>query len=214
MRVYRPNLVSLPSGAVGVPKSRGSGFGLTLGCAEAAVRFLASRAKSDRLTRCTALRGRPRNNGARRPVSLEQPAELGDPMANQKALARALLGLRLTIFAVMAVWAIDKLLDPRHTNLIFQHFYGVHGMGDDVARTLGVFEFALLIAFVAGIWKRWTYGIVLLLHAVSTFSSLREYLTPWRDDHLMFFAAWPMLAGCYTLFTLRDSDVLLTVRRG
>ena len=114
----------------------------------------------------------------------------------------------------MAVWAIDKLLDPQHTNLIFQHFYGLHGMGEGVARTLGVFEVALLIAFVAGIWKRWTYGVVLLLHAVSTFSSFHEYLTPWRDGHLMFFAAWPMLAGCYTLFTLRESDVLLTLRPG
>ncbi len=135
-------------------------------------------------------------------------------MVNQKGLARALLALRLTIFVVMAVWAIDKLLDPRHTNLIFQHFYGLQWVGEDVARVLGAFEIVLLIAFVAGIWKRWTYGVVLLLHALSTFVSFREYLTPWRDDHLMFFAAWPMLAGCYALFTMRDSDVLVTIRRG
>ena len=97
--------------------------------------------------------------------------------------------------------------------MIFRHFYGLKGLGATAARTLGALELALLVAFVLGFWKRWTYGFVLILHAASTFSSFREYLTPWRDDHLMFFAAWPMLAGCYTLFALRDSDVLLPVRR-
>lgn len=135
-------------------------------------------------------------------------------MVSQRGLARALLALRLTIFVVMAVWAIDKLLDPRHTILMFRHFYGLQGVGQDVARVLGAFEILLLIAFVAGIWKRWTYGIVLLLHALSTLVSFREYLTPWREDHLMFFTAWPMLAACYALFSMRDSDVLLTMRRG
>jgi hypothetical protein len=45
---------------------------------------------------------------------------------------------------------------------------------------------------------------VLLLHAVSTFSSYRQYLDPFNN--LLFFAAWPMLAACFTLYTLRDLD--------
>lgn len=135
-------------------------------------------------------------------------------MSNQTVLARSLLALRVSIFVVMAVWAIDKLLDPEHTRLIIQHFYGLRGVSTATARTLGILELALLVAFVSGLWKRWTYGFVLLLHAASTFGGFREYLTPWRDDHLMFFAAWPMLVGCYMLFTLRDADVLLSIRSG
>ena len=109
-------------------------------------------------------------------------------MSNQTALARSLLALRVSIFVVMAVWTIDKLLDPEHTRLIIQQFYGLRRVSAATARTLGIIELALLVAFVSGLWRRWTYGIVLLLHAASTFGSFREYLTPWRDDHLMFFA--------------------------
>ncbi len=56
--------------------------------------------------------------------------------------------------------------------------------------------------------KTWTYGAVLLFHAVSTLSSWQMYL---GFDNLLFFAAWPMLAACFTLFWLRDQDTLLTV---
>ena len=32
------------------------------------------------------------------------------------------------------------------------------------------------------------------------------YLEPF--DHLLFFAAWPMLAACFALYLLRDDDTL------
>lgn len=132
---------------------------------------------------------------------------------DSQPLARSLLALRLTVFVVMAMWAIDKLVDPQHTSLIYQHFYGLAGLGRTTARVLGILELALLAAFVAGLWKRLTYGAVLILHAVSTLSSFGVYLTPWKDSHLLFFAAWPMLAACYALYALRDKDVLLAVSR-
>lgn len=135
------------------------------------------------------------------------------PILDNQPLARSLLALRLTVFVVMAMWAVDKLVDPQHTSLIYQHFYGLAGLGRTIARLLGSLELALLAAFVAGLWKRWTYGVVLLLHAVSTLSSFGMNLTPWQGSHLLFFAAWPMLAACYALYVLRDKDVLLIVSR-
>jgi hypothetical protein len=41
---------------------------------------------------------------------------------------------------------------------------------------------------------------------VSTFSSYKQYLAPFEGPNLLFFAAWPMLAACFTLFLLRDQD--------
>ena len=67
---------------------------------------------------------------------------------------------------------------------------------------------ALLTAFVAGFARRWSYGLVLLLHAVSTLSSWRQYLHPFEGASILFFAAWPMLAACLALYALRDSDTL------
>jgi len=64
----------------------------------------------------------------------------------------------------------------------------------------------VIVRPVTGFTKRWTCGIVLVLHAVSTLSSFGRYLDPWKN--LLFFAAWPMLAACITLYLLRDEDTL------
>lgn len=76
---------------------------------------------------------------------------------------------------------------------------------------LGALELVLILAFVVGYRKTITYGLVLVLHAVSTLSALPQYLDPFNN--LLFFAAWPMLAACYTLFSLRDLDTRWTVDR-
>jgi len=133
-------------------------------------------------------------------------------MTPNRPLARSLLSLRLAVFVVMFMWALDKVVNPQHAAGVYEHFYGLHGIGRTSMMVVGLAEIAFLVAFVTGLWKRWTYGGVLLLHAVSTLSSFRQYLTPWESSHLLFFAAWPMLAACYALYTLRDDDVLLTIR--
>jgi putative oxidoreductase len=57
--------------------------------------------------------------------------------------------------------------------------------------------------------KRISYGLVLIMHAISTLSSWQQYLDPFNN--LLFFGAWPMLAACYALYVLRDLDVRWTV---
>jgi putative oxidoreductase len=78
-----------------------------------------------------------------------------------------------------------------------------------VIQATGALELMLILAFVTGLWKFWTYGAVLVLHAISTLSSYAQYLDPF--NHLLFFAAWPMLAACFALFWLRDLDTIGTV---
>lgn len=133
-------------------------------------------------------------------------------MASAAALSRSLLALRVSVFLVMFMWTLDKFVNPEHAIKVYENFYGLGGLGSSVMLTIGAAEMALLLAFVAGLWKRWTYGAVFLLHAVSTLASFKQYLSPWEPVNLLFFAAWPMLAACYALYTLRDEDVLLTVR--
>lgn len=133
-------------------------------------------------------------------------------MAHSAALSRSLLALRLSVFFVMFMWTLDKFVNPGHAIKVYESFYGLGGVGGSLMPIIGAAEMALLIAFVAGLWKRWTYGAVFLLHAVSTLASFRQYFSPWELGNLLFFAAWPMLAACYALYTLRDDDVLLTMR--
>jgi hypothetical protein len=120
----------------------------------------------------------------------------------------ALLILRVTVFLVMLIWTIDKFVRPTHAASVYEHFYFVRGLGPAVMYAIGVAELVLLIGFVIGLVPRLTYGLVLLLHAVSTFSSFRQYLHPFDGLNLLFFAAWPMLGACFALYYVRDLDTI------
>lgn len=126
-------------------------------------------------------------------------------------LSLSLLLLRVSVFLVMAVWTLDKFVRPEHAARIFAHFYRIDGMGTFIIYGLGVLELLVLTVFLLGLMKRWTYALVLTFHAVSTLSSYKEYLTPFENLNLLFFAAWPMLAACTTLYLLRDADTLSAV---
>ena len=129
-------------------------------------------------------------------------------MNTEARLATPLLTLRLGVFIVMLMWTLDKFVNPAHAGAVFENFYMIGGLGDTVFLAIGIVELAIVVAFVLGIKKTITYGIVLALHAVSTLSSWQQYL---GFDSLLFFAAWPMLAACYTLFMLRDLDTKFTL---
>ena len=128
-----------------------------------------------------------------------------------KRVAAALLALRLGVFIVMLMWTLDKLLNVQHAAGVFNNFYGIGGIGAAVMRALGFAELVLILAFVVGYKKRFTYGAILVLHTISTLSSYRQYLDPFTN--LLFFAAWPMLAACVALYILRDLDTIGTIEK-
>lgn len=125
----------------------------------------------------------------------------------------SLLALRVSIAVVMIPWSLDKLVRPEHAARVFEGFYSLPGLGESVFMALGIAQLLLVLAFLAGMAKTWTYGLVLLLHAASTFSSWRQYLDPYEGANLLFFAAWPMLAACFALFMMRAQDRLLSLGR-
>jgi hypothetical protein len=106
----------------------------------------------------------------------------------------------------MAIWTLDKFLRPEHAAAVFNHFYGIEGLGVAIVYILAIAESILLLGFLMGLMPRLTYGLVLLFHAVSTFSAYQQYLQPFEGNNLLFFAAWPMLAACFAVYTLRDLD--------
>lgn len=127
-------------------------------------------------------------------------------------IAVSLLLLRLGVFLVMLMWTLDKFINPEHAGEVFENFYFIGGLDENAFKVIGALELLLLLAFVSGSFKRWSYGLVLLLHGVSTFSSFPQYLKPF--DHLLFFAAWPMLAACIALYLLRDLDTIAATNWG
>jgi len=128
-----------------------------------------------------------------------------------KRLKWSLFLLRVGVFIVMLMWTLDKFIHPAHSAKIFESFYGMAGWSNTVFLIIGILELLLILVFVIGGWKRLTYGLVLLIHSVSTLSAFSQYLDPFK--HLLFFAAWPMLAACITLYLLRDEDNFLTIEK-
>ena len=135
-------------------------------------------------------------------------------LAPPKNLPLSLLLLRLGVFIVMIMWTIDKFINPGHAAAVADKFYGMPAdLGTTLFYVIGALQLALVLAFVAGFKKRFSYGAIMLMHGVSTLSSFAIYLDPWGSSNLLFFAAWPMLAACVALYLLRDYDSMLTIDR-
>ena len=129
-------------------------------------------------------------------------------MSEKSRIEWALFLLRLGVFIVMFMWTLDKFIAPEHAAKVFEKFYYIGGMGSSVMMGIFIVEMIIILAFVAGLWKRYTYGFVMAVHSISTFSSWKQYTI---DMNLLFFAAWPMLAACIALYLLRDMDVKFTI---
>ncbi|MDP3307067.1 MAG: hypothetical protein U1C59_10945 [Methylotenera sp.] len=127
-------------------------------------------------------------------------------LKNSDRIPIVLLVIRHTIFIAMGMWTTDKFLRPDHAAAIFDHYYGLVGVGKNIVYVLATAEAALLIAFLLGLKPRLSYGLVLILHGISTLASYQyqQYLHPFENNNLLFFAAWPMLAACFALYILRD----------
>lgn len=128
-----------------------------------------------------------------------------------RRLAPMLLVLRASVFLVLLMWALDKLLNPDHTAAVFATFYGIDNLGTIASYVLGVLQAIVALAFLVGAFKPYSYGLVLVMHAISTFASFPRYLAPYEGSNLLFFAAWPMLAACCALFVLRREDTIATI---
>lgn len=126
-------------------------------------------------------------------------------------IKRALLLTRISIFIVMSLWAVDKLVNPGHAGKVFEKFYMMKGLGSEVFLVIGLAQLAIYVGFLLGIKKNITYLLVLVMHGLSTVSTYKQLMSPYDGRNMLFLAALPMLAACYFLWTMRDQDTLLTL---
>jgi len=124
-------------------------------------------------------------------------------------LALSLFVLRLTVFIVMAMWSLDKLLNPGHATAVFESFYYLEGIATPLLYAVGITQLLIEIAFLLGVARFWTYGFVLLAHTASTLAAWQQYLDPFNN--MLFLTAFPMLGACLALFLLRDRERFLVL---
>jgi len=129
-----------------------------------------------------------------------------------KRLPLALLIMRLSIVLVMLLWTLDKFIRPEHAITVYQHFYFLSNISAQIMYVLAAIEIGIIICFVCGLVKRFSYGAIFVFHLISTLSTYQQYLKPFEEINLLFFTAWPMLAACLALYWLRDEDTLLNIK--
>ena len=129
-------------------------------------------------------------------------------------LELSLAAIRLTTAAFMMVWAVDKLWNVKHAQAIAANFYFWKDAPAQLLMGLGVLQVLLVLAFAHGLVRFWTYGAILLMHAVTTIASVGKMLPPYGPgSNILFWASVPVLAAILTLFLLRDRDRLFVVGR-
>ncbi|MFP3942897.1 MAG: MauE/DoxX family redox-associated membrane protein [Alphaproteobacteria bacterium] len=132
-------------------------------------------------------------------------------MSSQGKLKLSLAILRYTVAAFFAVWVIEKFVKPESTQGIWKAFYFVPDLPLEASYAIGVVQAVILICFVLGILKFWSYGLLLVMHALSTASTFGQLITPYTGNNHLFWAAVPALGALIALFILREEDTLGTV---
>lgn len=137
-----------------------------------------------------------------------RPSAAASAALRGRRLPVVLLLLRLSIFCALLMWCVDKFVNPVQTTRILSGFYSIRGVSFLAAYGMGILQAVLITAFVLGILKRVSYGLVFLFHIPSTLAPWGQYLHPYSGHVLLFLAAFPMLAACFAVYFLRDEDTL------
>ncbi len=130
-----------------------------------------------------------------------------DPVVTERS---ALAVLRVSLGVFLLLWGVEKFIVPDVAVRIWDKFYGV-GLVASLVPLVGALESTLAVAITVGLWRRVTYGLGLLVHAVSVLSSWRQLTDPWglrsggSPNHL-FLAGVPVLAGFVALYLMRARD--------
>jgi hypothetical protein len=128
--------------------------------------------------------------------------------SSDKSIPNALFLLRLGLGLFLLLWSLDKIIEPGSAVKVFEHFY-LSSISETLAVAVGIAELLLSLAILAGVAKTVTYGLGLLLHAVSTLSTYEQLLHPFGKNHL-FIAAIPVLFAFAALFLARERDTLFS----
>ncbi|MGB3639158.1 MAG: DoxX protein [Rivularia sp. (in: cyanobacteria)] len=134
-------------------------------------------------------------------------------MTDERKIQISLAIIRITTAIFFLVWSLRKIIQPESTQGIFSKFYSLE-VSQSFSYVAGTIQTLLVIAFMVGLFKTWTYGAILGMHIVSVLSTYKQLFNPYETPNTLFWAAVPALGGLIALFLLRDKDEFLTVKMG
>ena len=133
-------------------------------------------------------------------------------MKTDKTLEVSLLILRVSLGILFLVWSIGKIVAPGLTQFVAETFYSSQAeVTRLMAAVVGIIQLLIVLAFLVGIAKTWSYGALLGMHLVSVVVAYKPLLAPYTPPNTLFWAGIPTLGALIALFLLRDRDQLFTL---
>ena len=131
-------------------------------------------------------------------------------MKDERRLQISLAIIRISLVLFFLVWSIGKLIVPELTQKVFATFY-FSEISSSVSVGVGVLQTIVVLIFLVGQWKTFSYGVVLGMHTVSVLSTYRQLLNSYQPPNPLFWAGIPVLGASIALFLLRDRDCLFVL---
>ncbi|MEL7495441.1 MAG: DoxX protein [Cyanobacteria bacterium J06554_11] len=100
-------------------------------------------------------------------------------MTSTRKMEIGLAMIRITTATFFLVWSLEKIIVPEIAQEVFARFYA-STISPGTSITIGIVQAAIVLLFLAGLFKLWTYGAILGMQAVSTLSSYEPLLNPYR----------------------------------
>ncbi len=125
-------------------------------------------------------------------------------MTNEKRLEIGLFVMRLSMSIFFLALMIQKLVAAQATPEIFE-------IPIAASYPLLFFGAALIIIFLSGLYKTYSYGALLGIQLVLVASMYKEMLDPINPSYILFWASIPLTAALIALFLLRDNDDFWTL---
>lgn len=123
-----------------------------------------------------------------------------------------LLLIRLGFGAFIALWGVNKIVQPEATQVIFEAHYGIEALGTALAYTLGALQTVLGAAIMLGAMRTVSYGLGFAVHGAGMIAILPHYMLPFAEgSNLVFWASVPVLLAALGLFLARHDDTMLSV---
>ena len=134
-------------------------------------------------------------------------------MTSERRIEIALLIIRITTAIFLGMWATLKFHRPEWTQNIFKGAYKIDFLEvtHQFSYTLGVIQIIVVLAFALGLFRFWTYGLMMLMSAAGVIGSLGSFLTYYNYPKNLMLTSIPTLGALIALFILRDLDNLFSL---
>lgn len=144
-------------------------------------------------------------------------------MRQERRIEIALLIIRVTAAIFLGLWATLKFYHPEWQRNIFEGAYNISffTVTDNLSYLIGSVQIIIVLAFVSGFMRTWTYGIVMLMSAAGVMGSLGSFININEAGELyaaytkypknLMLTSIPTLGALVGLFLMRDLDNLFSL---